>query len=191
LLNARFYDNFVTKAQRRSDEKDGIRSAMKMKSKGGKAVMTASNRALANQIAAPPHQSERRQVAALPYRRTPDGGLEILLVTSRETKRFIIPKGWPMCRLSDFDAAAQEAREEAGVVGKVKRKAIGSYVYWKRLEQSFELLKVDVFPLEVLECRAKWKEKSARECHWLSPAEAWLLIDEPGLADIVRKFDGT
>lgn len=151
--------------------------------------MTAGNRAVVKEISALPQQSERRQVAALPYRRTVNGGVEILLITSRETKRYIIPKGWPMRRLSDCDAAAQEAREEAGVVGKVKRKAIGSYVYWKRLERSFELLKVDVFPLEVLECRAKWKEKSARACCWLSPHEAWLLIDEPGLGDIVRAFD--
>jgi 8-oxo-dGTP pyrophosphatase MutT (NUDIX family) len=153
-----------------------------------KTAEAESNLAVVSHEAISRQQSERRQVAALPYRRTADGGVELLLVTSRETKRFIIPKGWPMRRLSDPDAAAQEAREEAGVIGKVKRKPIGSYVYWKRLERSFELLKVQVFPLEVSELSANWKEKAARECCWLSPDKAWLLIDEPGLADLVRKF---
>jgi 8-oxo-dGTP pyrophosphatase MutT (NUDIX family) len=135
------------------------------------------------------HSAERRQVAALPYRRTTDGAVEVLLITSRETKRYIVPKGWPMRRLNDPDAAAQEAREEAGVTGKIKRKSIGSYVYWKRLARSFDLLRVEVFPLEVIDQRAEWKEKCARECCWLPPGKAWLLIDEPGLADIVRKFE--
>jgi 8-oxo-dGTP pyrophosphatase MutT (NUDIX family) len=78
-------------------------------------------------------QAERRQIAALPFRRTTAGEIEILLITSRETGRFIIPKGWPMKRLSDPDAAAREAYEEAGVVGKVQRKPICDYLYWKRL----------------------------------------------------------
>src|SRR5580658_9664578 len=74
--------------------------------------------------------AERLQIAALPSRRTAAGGVEVLLITSRETGRFIIPKGWPMKQLSDPDAAAREAYEEAGVVGKVKRKPIGDYFYW-------------------------------------------------------------
>jgi hypothetical protein len=64
------------------------------------------------------HSVERRQVAALPHRRTAAGDIEILLTTLRETKRYI-PKGWPILLLSDSDAAAQE---EAGVRGKIKRK---------------------------------------------------------------------
>jgi 8-oxo-dGTP pyrophosphatase MutT (NUDIX family) len=161
---------------------------MKVKPKNGKAALAVDNRPFRAQPAIAPHSLERRQVAALPFQRAVDGGVEILLVTSRETKRFIIPKGWPMRRLADADAAAQEAAEEAGVVGKVKRKPIGNYVYWKRLDRSFELLRVEVFALEVFERRAKWKEKGARECCWLPPDKAWLLIDEPGLAEIVRTF---
>jgi 8-oxo-dGTP pyrophosphatase MutT (NUDIX family) len=94
-----------------------------------------------------------------------------------------------MRRRSDPDAAAQEAREEAGVLGKIKRKPVGSYVYWKRLERSFELLTVEVFPLEVSERCGKWKEKGARESCWLPPNKAWLLVDEPGLAEIIRTFE--
>ena len=65
---------------------------------------------------------EAKQVAALPVRRGEDGSLEVLLVTSRETGRWVIPKGWPSKRLSDREAAAREARQEAGVTGTIKNK---------------------------------------------------------------------
>ena len=67
------------------------------------------------------------QVAALPFRYVAPGSLEVLIITSRETGRFIIPKGWPMKGRADPEAAAIEAREEAGVVGKINRKPIGRY----------------------------------------------------------------
>jgi 8-oxo-dGTP pyrophosphatase MutT (NUDIX family) len=131
----------------------------------------------------------KRQVAALPFRRTADGQVEVLLITSRETGRFIIPKGWPMKRLSDPDAAAREAYEEAGVIGKVKRKPIGDYIYWKRLERSFELLKVEVYAFEVQKQRANWPEKSARKYEWLSSKDAAIRVDEPGLVALLKTFE--
>jgi hypothetical protein len=67
------------------------------------------------------------QVAALPIRYNDAGLLDVPIVTCSETSRFIIPEGWPM------KAAEQEARKEAGVEGKIGRKPIGSYIYWKRL----------------------------------------------------------
>jgi len=130
----------------------------------------------------------RRQIAALPFRKTAAGDIEVLLITSRETGRFIIPKGWPMKRLSDADAAAKEAYEEAGVVGKVKRKPIGAYSYWKRLERSFELLNVDVYALEVREQRANWPEKGSRRLGWLRQEDAASLVDEPGLITLIERF---
>ena len=69
----------------------------------------------------------RQQVGALPYRTIDKGKVELLLITSRDTGRWLIPKGWPMTGVKDYDAAAQEAWEEAGVVGPVRRKPIGSY----------------------------------------------------------------
>jgi hypothetical protein len=54
-------------------------------------------------------------------------------MTSRGTGRFIIPKGWPMKNHSDPFAAAREARQEAGLIGEIRRKPIGHYIYWKRL----------------------------------------------------------
>ncbi len=132
--------------------------------------------------------SERRQIAALPFRKTASGEIEVLLITSRETGRFIIPKGWPMKRLSGAEAAAKEAYEEAGVVGKVKREPIGAYSYWKRLERTFELLNVDVYALEVHEQRADWPEKGSRLLGWLRPEDAARLVDEPALITLIEKF---
>jgi len=132
--------------------------------------------------------AERRQVGALPFRRTPSGEIEVLLITSRETGRFIIPKGWPMKRLSDPDAAAREAYEEAGVIGKIQRRPFGDYLYWKRLARSFELLMVDVYALEVRKQRPDWPEKGSRKSGWVSVADAATLVDEPGLVALLGKF---
>jgi 8-oxo-dGTP pyrophosphatase MutT (NUDIX family) len=135
-----------------------------------------------------PQPAERRQVAALPFRRTAAGEIEVLLITSRETGRFIIPKGWPVKRLSDPDAAAKEAYEEAGVVGKVQRKPIGDYFYWKRLQRNLEFLKVDVYALEVRDQRTDWPEKSARRSGWQSRKQAAKLVKEPGLVALLKEF---
>ncbi|HEV3043893.1 MAG TPA: NUDIX hydrolase [Roseiarcus sp.] len=158
--------------------------------KNAKVASRPKNRRQEDRKPARPPSAARRQVAALPFRRTATGDIEILLVTSRESGRFIIPKGWPMKRLDDADAAAKEAYEEAGVVGKVKRKSIGDYIYWKRFERSFELLKVDVYALEVRQQRADWPEKNARKSGWLSKEEAAKRVDEPGLVALLKEFAG-
>ena len=87
----------------------------------------------------------RRQVAALPLRLAKDGALEIMLVTSRDTGRWITPKGWTSKRLKDCKAAAREAREEAGVKGKILRDAIGTYRYIKRELGNGALIEVRSF----------------------------------------------
>ena len=90
-----------------------------------------------------------RQVAALPFRITPDGEVEILVVTSRKTKRFVVPKGWTMKRLPAPRAARIEAEEEAGGVGDVSTSPLGTYQYWKRLRSVFVPIEVQVYPLKV------------------------------------------
>ena len=75
----------------------------------------------------------KKQVAALPVRQDASGKLLVLLVTSRETRRLVIPKGWPWPGVKDHKAAAEEAREEAGILGKIAKKPLGSYTYDKRL----------------------------------------------------------
>ena len=89
------------------------------------------------------------QVAALPLTIGEDGVTRVLLLTSRETKRWVIPKGWPMKGRKPYEAAAQEALEEAGVTGQAKKKPIGTYTYFKRREAHFDVCRVDVYLLVV------------------------------------------
>lgn len=127
-----------------------------------------------------------RQVGALPFRRDADGGLRFLLVTSRGTSRFVIPKGWQMKKLSDADAAALEAKQEAGVIGRPAAEPIGRYFYWKRLKKIFVPITVDVYPLEVEREMPRWAEKRQRMRDWVTPDQAVMLVDEPELVDILK-----
>jgi 8-oxo-dGTP pyrophosphatase MutT (NUDIX family) len=131
----------------------------------------------------------RIQVGALPYRTDAEGHPEILLITSRETRRWVIPKGWPMKELRDDLAAAQEAFEEAGVMGEVGGSAVGAYLYLKRRRNRSDLCKVHVYPLEVYEEFDDWPERRQRERTWFSPDEAADRVDEPGLSEILRSFN--
>ncbi|WP_371347156.1 NUDIX hydrolase [Ancylobacter sp. IITR112] len=128
------------------------------------------------------------QVAALAYRVTPGGQIEVLVMTSRETQRVVIPKGWPMKNRKDWKSAEIEARQEAGVVGDVGRKRLGQYLYWKRLDTHFALVKVSVYPLAVRRQLADWPERHERMQAWLPAEDAALLIDEPELGAILLEF---
>jgi len=128
----------------------------------------------------------RRQVAAMPVRRIADGSLEIMLVTSRTTRRWIVPKGWPVKGMKDYDAAAREAFEEAGVVGAIGRKPAGRYDYWKRLADHFVLCTVKLYLLEVQQQLPSWAEQGQRHCQWFKPQDAADLVDEPGLSSLIR-----
>src|SRR4051794_35685821 len=128
------------------------------------------------------------QVGALPYRRGPSGKIEFLLVTSRGTRRFVIPKGWRMKGKSDSQAAALEARQEAGVRGRIDPAAIGSYQYWKRLGRAFVPVNVAVYALEVETESPKWREAGQREKQWLTAEQAAMLVDEPELVSLIAGF---
>jgi 8-oxo-dGTP pyrophosphatase MutT (NUDIX family) len=131
----------------------------------------------------------RAQYAALPYRRAPE--LEILLVTSRETGRWVIPKGWPMRAKSARAAAAVEALEEAGVEGTVARKALGAYDYVKILRTGQpQPCRVEVFPLEVTRQQPTWREQDQRTTQWFDWESAAAAVREPGLASLIRQFAG-
>lgn len=129
------------------------------------------------------------QVAAIPFRIVAGGEVEVMLVTSRGTRRFIVPKGWPMKGKSARQAALIEAREEAGVVGKALKTPAGSYCYWKRLSTSFVHVEVTAYLIEVTDEIEDWQESGARQRAWLRPADAALLIDEPELSTLIRKLD--
>jgi 8-oxo-dGTP pyrophosphatase MutT (NUDIX family) len=139
-------------------------------------------------------EERRRQVAALPWRAAAggDGGeLEILLVSSRETRRWVIPKGWQMKGKGDAEAAAQEAYEEAGLDGRIGAEPIGAYPYLKRLKNgAARPVTVNVYPLEVTGQHAAWPEKGQRTLEWMSPVEAALAVQEPELRDLFARFAG-
>lgn len=126
------------------------------------------------------------QIGAIPYRRRPDGIAEIMLVTTRETQRWIVPKGWPIRGLKGHEAAAREAREEAGLVGEIGKKPVGRYTYWKRRTHDFVLCKVRLYLLAVTEQLPTWPEQEQRRCQWFIQADAADLVDEPVLSAIIR-----
>ena len=130
---------------------------------------------------------EIHQVAALPYRLN-SGTLEVLLLTSRTTRRPIIPKGWQMRGTTDAKAAEIEARQEAGVIGLIEPKPCGSYQYWKRLKNAFVPVKVIVYALKVESELSDWKEMEERKKRWLTLAQAVSLVEEPTLASLLGGF---
>ena len=114
---------------------------------------------------------DSQQYAALPWRQAQ--GLEILLITSRETRRWVIPKGWPIPEKSAAESAAQEAYEEAGIRGQMAAQAMGHYSYSKRQRGGAKKrFRVDVFAMEVTEVLDLWPEAHERARQWLSPQEA-------------------
>src|SRR5947209_14678636 len=97
-----------------------------------------------------PDREPRAQYAALPWRRNAAGAIEVLLITSRETRRWVIPKGWPIKGLKSPQTAAREAFEEAGVEGLVAKKKLGVFHYDKRLRSGrIQRVRVGVYPLQV------------------------------------------
>jgi len=131
----------------------------------------------------------RLQVAALCYR---DGsaGREVLMVTSRDTGRWIIPKGWPMRGKDSSEAALVEAWEEAGVrTGQTEDRALGHFSYKKRKRAGWpQPVKALVYPVEVQEMSDQFPEASERTRKWVSPEEAANLVSEPELKKILQDF---
>ncbi|MEH6719473.1 MAG: NUDIX hydrolase [Aurantimonas endophytica] len=134
-----------------------------------------------------PKTKRRKQFAALPFRAGADG-VEVLLVTSRDTGRWVIPKGWPMKNRRPHRAAAIEAYEEAGVVGKADKTSLGTFDYEKRTETGGIACRVTVFPLPVSHLLDEWPESAERRRCWHTAAEASELVEEPELQAILRAF---
>lgn len=116
-------------------------------------------------------------------------GVQVLLITSRATRRWVIPKGNIGSRISPHVAAAREATEEAGVVGALCPVPLGAYRYRKlRASGASLMIDVDVYPLAVTQELADWKERAERERRWFSLAEAAKAVDEPDLSELMRSF---
>jgi 8-oxo-dGTP pyrophosphatase MutT (NUDIX family) len=129
-----------------------------------------------------------RQVGALPVRRAADGTLLVLLVTTLQTQRWIIPKGWPWPGEQDYTAAAEEAREEAGVLGEPTAVSFGTYTYEKRRSSGLLPVRVTVYLLKVREELATWPECEQRQRAWFTPADAAAVVQEPELRALLLQL---
>jgi 8-oxo-dGTP pyrophosphatase MutT (NUDIX family) len=129
------------------------------------------------------------QFGALPYRAKGKSKLEVMLITSRDTRRWIIPKGWPKSGITPHGAAAEEAFEEAGVAGVISERAIGSYSYQKIMKNgNATRCSVRVFALHVTRQHRRWPEKRERKVKWYGPDDAVRFVSDPYLRRIIRNF---
>jgi 8-oxo-dGTP pyrophosphatase MutT (NUDIX family) len=125
----------------------------------------------------------------LPYRRGADGIVEVMLITSRDTGRWVIPKGWPTLGLRPPDSAAREAMEEAGLTGQTADRSIGFYHYEKRLaDGSAVLCTVETFAFEVEEQLTSWPEQDQRRTQWFELQEAADAVQEPELSAMILRL---
>jgi 8-oxo-dGTP pyrophosphatase MutT (NUDIX family) len=131
----------------------------------------------------------REQIAALPLRWKDDETVEVLMITSRDTGRWIVPKGWTMKDVKPWAAAAIEALEEAGAEGHIAREVFGTYGYDKILDDgTAQPCRVRVYPMIVDNLKTDWKEKGERTRKWFPLSEAVKLVDEPELADMLARL---
>jgi 8-oxo-dGTP pyrophosphatase MutT (NUDIX family) len=132
---------------------------------------------------------DQTQFAALPCRLAGDGTREVMLLTSRGTGRWIIPKGWPIKGLKPREVAAQEAYEEAGLRGRVAgKKPVGTFHYAKQIATDPLLCEVHVYLLWVDVQLDDWPEKAERQTQWFGVPEAAGLVDEGGLSEIILRL---
>ncbi|MEM8592359.1 MAG: NUDIX hydrolase [Pseudomonadota bacterium] len=140
-------------------------------------------------ISASAKRESRSQFAALPFR-VVDGNVQILLVTSRRTKRWILPKGWPEDGMTPGECAAREAWEEGGVEGKGYDICLGVYSFEKFVKGAPDLPVMGlVFPLRVKKVHRTWPEAKERGRAWFSPKKAASAVDMPELKRILKTFD--
>lgn len=128
------------------------------------------------------------QVAALCWRMG-KRGLEVLLITSLNAKRWILPKGWPEADLTGAENAAREAFEEAGVTGKTLSQPVGHYHYLKEKREGTGMpVRVEVFAMAVTKQLDDWPEKAVRTLAWMPLNEAAAKVSEPGVKLVLKAF---
>jgi len=128
------------------------------------------------------------QYGVLPFRVEPDGSVEVMLITTRGRKEWMIPKGWPIGGMTAPESAAREALEEAGLIGQPGGASLGSFEVHKRLRGRKRVpCEVQVFPLLVDHQRASWREKDERTTRWFSLSEAKAAVSSESLAAILDR----
>ena len=132
----------------------------------------------------------RTQYGALCFRRLAEqDDIQILLVTTRGTGRWVIPKGWPMKKKKPYQAAEIEAWEEAGIRGRARKKPVGRYTYLKWLDDGdVAPCVVEVFQVEATDAVTDFKERGQREVAWFSPDEAARRVREVELKSLLVEF---
>lgn len=126
----------------------------------------------------------RTQFAALCWRRRKDD-IDILVITTRTTGRWVIPKGWPMDGKSPAQSAAIEAMEEGGVQGIASERCIGVFTYLKDTAEGDLPVAVAVFPVEVTKLLDEWPERKLRRRRWMSLKKAAKVVSDPELARLI------
>lgn len=146
---------------------------------------------LANDVGLMLRRPPRQQYAALCYRRKKKTGeTEVLLLTSRDTGRWVIPKGWPMEGKKAHAVAEREAFEEAGVRGTAEKEPFGFFSYDKKLKNGIKVVcLVEVHLLEVMDMVKNFPERESRRLEWVSPQEASTRVNEPELRNLFLAFD--
>lgn len=129
----------------------------------------------------------RKQSAVIPYRKH-KGNLEILLITSIKTGRWVIPKGGIENYLTARRSAEKEAFEEAGITGSVGHKCLGEYLYVKSENKNGDECHVKVFPMSVRKELENWPEKKLRKRKWVKAKDALPFIAEKKLREIISDF---
>lgn len=133
----------------------------------------------------------RKQYAALCYRRSESspGNIEILLITSRDTGRWVIPKGWPKRGKNSYEVARLEAWEEAGVRGRVHKRPWGHYACLKKMaDDELVAAKVQVHLLDVRELASEYPECDQRRSCWFTPESAVSAVREPELQALMMRL---
>lgn len=129
------------------------------------------------------------QYGALPYRIDPEKELRILLITSRDTGRWVIPKGNPVAGLAGAETAAREAYEEAGIEGEVSPEPIGGFGYDKRRRDGSAVpARVTVYAIRVERQLPDWPERGQRRLGWFDPAGAAEAVQEAELKALILTF---
>ncbi|MEM6727474.1 MAG: NUDIX hydrolase [Pseudomonadota bacterium] len=139
-------------------------------------------------IAASAKRESRSQFAALPFR-VVDGGVQVLLITSRRTKRWILPKGWPEDGMTPSQSAAREAWEEAGVTGIHYDVCLGVYSFEKVTEETSLPVVALVYPLKVKQVQRAYPEANQRKRKWFTAKKAAAAVEMPELRRILKTFD--
>jgi 8-oxo-dGTP pyrophosphatase MutT (NUDIX family) len=118
------------------------------------------------------------------------GRVEVLLMTSRDTGRWIIPKGNVAAGTTPWKAATKEAYEEAGVKGRIGGSIpLGIFTYFKKLDSGEPRpAAVEVYLLRVDQLLKKWPERRERKLCWVSPETAVGLVEEPGMVPLLRRL---